>query len=301
MRFGIIIAASLLVVFNILHADDVPPISPLLMESTFKIEGATSDGRGMLGTCFILSKIAGTNWGWNILVTANHVLSGIATDEATLHLRQTNEAGVFTNFSFSLKIRDKGKPLWVRHPEADVAAIFLSLPKQFVGSHHWITSEMLAGDELFKRMDVRPGDELMCLGYPLGLESGGVGGFPILRSGRIASYPIWPSSQAKTFLLDMTTYGGNSGGPVFFDFRKRELPGLSSSQWVNQIGIAGLVSEDIRKMEHSEGYFGNSTLNMPLGIAIVVPAEFIKQTVDMVSTSPQDSLRTNATSSGANK
>ena len=84
-----------------LHADDVPPISPLLMESTFKIEGAASDGRGTLGTCFVLSKPGGTNWGWNILVTANHVLSGIATDEATLHLRQTNEAGVFTNFSFT--------------------------------------------------------------------------------------------------------------------------------------------------------------------------------------------------------
>ncbi len=131
----------------------------------------------------------------------------------------------------------------------------LSLPIQLIESHHWISSELLAGDEIFKREVIRPGDELMCLGYPLGLESG-VGGFPILRSGRIASYPIWPSSQAKTFLLDMTTYGGNSGGPVFFDFRKRQLPGLSSSQWVDAIGIAGLVSEDIRRTEHSEGYLG---------------------------------------------
>ncbi len=102
MRVLITIVVSFLAVANILRADDIPPISPLLMESTFKIEGAASDGRGTLGTCFILSKPGGTNWGWNILVTANHVLSGIATDEATLHLRQTNEAGIFTNFLFTV-------------------------------------------------------------------------------------------------------------------------------------------------------------------------------------------------------
>jgi len=285
----------MLVSLGTLMAEDIQPISPLLMESTFKIEGAASNGGRMLGTCFILSKPGGTNWGWNILVTANHVLAGITTDEATLNLRQTNEAGVFTNFPWSIQIRDKGKPLWTCHPEADVAAMVLPLPDSFRASHRWISSDLLAGDELFKNEDVRPGDELMCLGYPLGLESGS-GGFPILRSGRIASYPVWPSSKAKTFLLDMTTYGGNSGGPVFFDFRKRQIPGLSPSQWVDAIGVAGLVSEDIRRSEHSEGYFGNSTLTMPLGIAIVVPAEFIKQTVDMVTSPGTGSSPTNSLS-----
>jgi hypothetical protein len=140
----------------------------------------------------------------------------------------------------------------------------------------------------------------MCLGYPLGLESG-AGGFPILRSGRIASYPIWPSSNLKTFLLDMTTYGGNSGGPVFFDFRKRQIPGLPPSQWVDAVGIAGLVSEDIRSSQHTEGYFGSSTLNMPLGIAVVVPAEFIKRTLDMVIPNSGSSSPTNSASSGATK
>jgi hypothetical protein len=95
----------------------------------------------------------------------------------------------------------------------------------------------------------------------------------------------------------MTTYGGNSGGPVFFDFRKRQLAGLPSSQWVDAIGIAGLVSEDIRKTEHTEGYFGNSTLNMPLGIAVIVPAEFIRQTVDLVSARQSGGSPTNSPSS----
>jgi Trypsin-like peptidase domain len=296
MKVLVTIMTGMLALSNIVFADDVvQPSSPLLMESTFKVEGG-----GKLGTCFILSKPGGTNWGWNILVTANHVLAGIASDEATLNLRETNEFGIFTNFPWTIHIRDKGKPLWTCHPEADVAALVLPLPDTFGLNHHWISSDWLAGDERFKSFDIRPGDELMCLGYPLGLESG-AGGFPILRSGRIASYPAWPSSKAKIFLLDMTTYGGNSGGPVFYDFRKRQLAGLPSSQWVDGVGIAGLVSQDIRKSEHTEGYFGSSTLNMPLGIAVVVPAEFIRQTLDMVISGSSGNSPTNSNSSGTTK
>ena len=120
----------------------------------------------------------------------------------------------------------------------------------------------------------------MCLGYPLGLDSSG---FPVLRSGRIASYPVSPSSLAKTFLLDIRVYGGNSGGPVFFDFRKRDIPGLPSEQWVDWVGIAGLISQDISHTSHMEDYFGSVTRRDPIGLAIVVPAEFIKQTVDKIT------------------
>src|SRR5208283_5863289 len=102
-----------------------------------------------------------------------------------------------TNFPYKIQIREKGRPLWTRHPEADVAGMILPLPDEFLKSHYWISSDFLAGNERFKDLDIRPGDELMCLGYPLGIELG-AGKFPILRSGRIASYPVWPTSKAQT-------------------------------------------------------------------------------------------------------
>jgi hypothetical protein len=37
-------------------------------------------------------------------------------------------------------------------------------------------------------------------------------GFPILRAGRIASYPILPTADTKTILLDFPVLPGNSGG-----------------------------------------------------------------------------------------
>lgn len=106
--------------------------------------------------------------------------------------------------------------------------------------------------------------------------------FPILRSGRIASYPVWPSTLAKTFLYDIPIYGGNSGGPVFFDYRKRRIPGEDSMKWLDTIGIAGLISKDVSQTVHVESYFESLTRRDPLGLAVVVPAEFIQQTLDML-------------------
>ena len=43
----------------------------------------------------------------------------------------------------------------------------------------------------------------------------------IRASGRIASYPITPTSKTRTFLLDFEVFEGNSGGPVFLYERIR--------------------------------------------------------------------------------
>jgi hypothetical protein len=64
---------------------------------------------------------------------------------------------------------------------------------------------------------------MFALGYPRGL-SANKAGFPILRSGRVASYPLGPASRYPTFLLDFAVFAGNSGGPVFIDDGGRRRP-----------------------------------------------------------------------------
>src|ERR1019366_2275809 len=98
--------------------------------STFKIEGKTKEGKSAIGTCFLVSKLEGTNWGWNVLVTADHVLSDIYLDETTLFLRKKLESVAYVSDPVNIKIREKGKALWVRHPEVDVAAMVLPLPAE---------------------------------------------------------------------------------------------------------------------------------------------------------------------------
>jgi hypothetical protein len=281
--FAIVACAALL------QAAEVPPIAPLLMESTFKIEGKTKDGKTSFGTCFILLKaIPGTtNIGLIMLITADHVLSDIYGDDATLNLRKKLDNGAYVKSPFSIKIRDKGRALWTRHPEVDVAAILLSLPNDIMASRQWMPEALLCGDAVYKERDLRPGDELMCLGYPLGVESNDAG-FPVLRSGRIASYPVHPSTLVKSYYYDVPVYGGNSGGPVFFDFRKRQIPGLPPEQWIDSVGVAGILIQDLSSTVHIESYFETSTRKDPLGLAVVVPAEFIKQTVAILDAAQRD-------------
>jgi len=278
----IVICVALLMAVNAFSAD-IPPIAPRLMKSTFRVEGNDAQGKRKIGTCFMFQRPIKNNptWAWNILVTANHVFSDIAEDNATVTIRMRQTNGVYVKRNWEVQIRTNGVPLWYRHPEADVAAMIVSLPKDFMDQQDLIIESLLAGDDVMEERDIDAGDELMCLGYPLGLEAN-ESGFPILRSGRIASYPVRPSSAAKTFLYDIPVYGGNSGGPVFFDYRKRRIPGKDSMDWVDVVGVAGLISQDVSHTIMIEGYFESITRRDPLGLAIVVPGEFIKQAINHV-------------------
>lgn len=265
------------------NAVDIPPLAPRLMKSTFRIEGPTGDGKRSVGTCFVFQRPIKNNpkWGWNILVTANHVLSDISSADATLFLRMRQTNGVYVKREFQIQIRTNNVPLWYRHPEVDVAAMVIGLPQDFLDQSDLMLESFLAGDSVMEERDINTGDELMCLGYPLGIEANDAG-FPVLRSGRIASFPVRPSSIVKSFLYDIPVYGGNSGGPVFFDYRKRRIPGKESTEWVDGVGVAGLISKDVSHTIKFEGYFESITRRDPLGLAIVIPGEFIKQAINHV-------------------
>jgi hypothetical protein len=251
------------------------------MRSTFRIGGpAKQPGKTSTGTVFIMTHpIKGTNW--NVMVTANHVLEEIQGDSATLCLAQKQPDGSFTKVNHPIQIREHGTNLWTRHPNADVATMVVSLPKSFLDTLDAVAgTDLLAGDEAMQTQDLCPGEELYCLGFPLGLESNPAG-FPILRSGRISSFPVYPSKRAPQILLDARVFGGNSGGPVFFDLEGRRKFGTGSSS-LDWRGIAGVLSQDISHVQQIDDYFESSTRRDPLGIAVVVPAQFIKETIELM-------------------
>ena len=257
-------------------------LNTVLMESTFMIQGQSTQGP-VLGTVFILARLMPNTTppqGRYVLVTAAHVLEQMQGETALLNLRRKvdEKTNSWTRVPFPLQIRANGQPLWKRHPMADVAVMYVSFPS--AATIKPVTPLMLADDKMLTEYGVKPGDELRCLGYPLGVVSNEAG-FPVLRSGRIASYPLLPTDMTKTFLLDFRVFKGNSGGPVYFVERYR--PDLKKfGGFTNYHFIMGVVSEETLYTEQSGGPYSQEIHQTQLGLATVVHASLIKQTIEML-------------------
>jgi S1-C subfamily serine protease len=244
-----------------------------LMESTFKIVGKAKidNSKISMGTMFIIGRPQKSNpkLANYVLVTAAHVLEDIEGDDAVILYRKKKSDGIYESFTGTQKIRKQGAPLYVRNPDADVAVMYVDIPGNV--NIPLVSTELLADDEKLKQVGLHPGDELLCLGYPFGKASNEAG-FPILRSGKVASYPLLPSKKVGQILYDFHIYGGNSGGPVYMNFEGRWRG--NSFQLRKYQYIAGLVSKEGKAADFN---------NAPLQLAAIVPAEFIKDTINMLA------------------
>ena len=193
MKAKLIFILLLLFISSVDAQEDIE-LNTVLMNSTFKIQGSKTTG-----TVFILGKLTkeDSTKAYYVLVTANHVLDDIKEDYATLFLRK-KDGEKFTKFNYSLKIRQNGKPLWVNNPNVDVAAMYIRLP---VNTYiELLPKNYLGTDSAILEFEIHPGDELLCLGYPNGAEANDAG-FPILRSGKIASYLCFLQRILRPFYL----------------------------------------------------------------------------------------------------
>lgn len=243
------------------------------MESTFKFVAP-----GSMGTCFIVGEaIPGKEPSAHyVLVTAKHVLRNAEGDRAILHLRK-RKGDLFERLEFPIAIRKDGAPIWTEHPTADVAVMYVALPTDIY--IRLISTDLFATDDILKEFEVRPGDQLYALGYPIGQESNAAG-FPILRTGTIASYPLLPTKDTMTFLFDFEIYKGNSGGPVLFVCQSRVYAGGFHPGTVNF--MIGLVSGERIIQERVETLFEKKEETHTLKIAQVVHASLIRETLQIL-------------------
>lgn len=251
-----------------------------LMRSTYKFEGG-----GSVGTVFMLFDPVPdvTNSYRYLLITAAHVLDGAQGDTANIHLR-TKIDDEYARFAYPINIRDNGTNLWTSHPDADVAVMYVAMPTLMdIGTIS--STGIFAEDAFIEDNDIRPGDQLFALGYPLGAEANSYG-FPILRSGAIASYPLLPTSKERTFLFDFKVYRGNSGGPVFI-YTLNRLKG-SPAKSVSFCRIMGLVSQEKVYTEQVKSMYRNQQEQHPLSVAVVVHASIIRETIEILRNSTRE-------------
>lgn len=241
-------------------------LSMELIHATVQLEQPLGDGTRTVGTGFLIEAPGADGKPHTVLVTANHVFDKMPGQEARIGYRIENPDGSWSYTPATVKIRDKaGRELWTHHPARDVAAISITAPPAFAKAA--IPENWLAEDATFNKLGVGAGDEMMALGFPRGLAANQAG-FPILRSGKVASYPIAPSKIFPTFLLDFSVFPGNSGGPVFMSDASRRRAGAASGEPVQF--IAGLLTQQVELN------------NERLEIGIVTNAKYIRETIDLL-------------------
>jgi hypothetical protein len=240
-----------------------------LINATVQLEQPLGDGTRTVGTGFLISAPGPDGKPRTVLITANHVFQKMNLADARIGYRVSNADGTWSYSPKALKIRDKdGAQLWTNHPTRDVAAIAIKAPPEFAKAA--IPVNYLAKDDTFDAYQVSAGNEMMALGFPRGLSANSAG-FPILRSGRVASYPLGPSTAYPTFLLDFSVFPGNSGGPVFISRQQNPNNLTPVSDKAPEPGfIAGLLTQQVEL--NSER----------LEIGIVTHARYIRETIDML-------------------
>jgi len=65
------------------------------------------------------------------MVTAAHVFDDIDGDKATISFRFKGADGKYLERPHEIDLRNAGKPLYVKHPEVDVAALYVRMPAEF--------------------------------------------------------------------------------------------------------------------------------------------------------------------------
>lgn len=246
-----------------------------LIEATVQIDQPVSAAKRMVGTAFLISATDSLGAPQIVLVTAAHVFERMPGLHVRVGWRIAGSQGMWNYTPSYVPIRGNEGPLWYQHPTQDIAVLPVKVPESY--KRQALPVSVLATERTLQRYRIGVGTQMMTLGFPQGLSSNSAG-FPILRSGYVASYPVHPISRYPTFLIDLTAVPGNSGGPVFV----YSDDGNPANDFV-----AGVL---IKQVED-----GNERLEL----GVVTGSVYVRETIDlMVQAKPVSSVAAPASATG---
>jgi hypothetical protein len=228
--------------------------SEKMMWSTYAI--GTPKG---MATCIVVNKSdpSAPHGVVPVLVTAKHVLDAAPHGPYFLAVRTLDQNGNSHVAILEFEPPRSGDTIYTRHPQHDVAALELRLPKEMADAID--VPSFLDEDAIGQNGDQpRPGQEISVLGFPK-VFPGTAGGFAVLRGGKIASYAPGDRRNTEKFLLNTYAYSGDSGAPVFAEIDGDGKPHL-----------LGLLTERI----------GKKLGEVPLAVA--VNADVIRETLQLL-------------------
>ncbi|MBA2116631.1 S1 family peptidase [Bremerella alba] len=262
----LVLAPVLLLLFGSSVGAATQDANTQVFRATFKIVHKKSTATG-----FVLSPDGGKSF---ILITAAHVLDQTPGEQTTVVFRCQTGEGEYTKLPTQLVIRKGDTPLWVKHPTEDVAAISVKPPVE--ADLAVLSTDSLMTDDDLRALQVHPGERLTLLGYPHREESSEAG-FPILRDGPLASFPLLPTKKTKTFYLSTNSFSGDSGGPVFVT-RSGEADGPTE----RVPRILGLMQGQRLLNDTLEGSYITVKTRHQFGLANVIHSSLIIETIRLM-------------------
>lgn len=213
------------------------PIAKTWIYATIRIENewvGTKEGRA--GTGFLVYRAINEKSGRVFIVTNKHILhedarKRLAASKILLHLNIKNEEGLIVGRSAEIPLNlDDGTKQWREHPDKDVDVLAIDVTSLLVQYQQiekkWADYSLFADKAKLSEFDITIGEEIMIIGYPIGLHQG-TSNFPLVRAGIIATrigenfedeYKEPDGTIRKRilrgFLIDGGIIPGSSGSPV---------------------------------------------------------------------------------------
>ncbi len=240
-------------------------INALVIDSTVLITGNRSVGTGI-----ILQKVDNKRQGKNeyVLLTAAHVLSACMREDGTttirFHRKNENDPLKWETEDQQIKLADAGRPLWAKHPTADVAALAIEVPEGLINTA--LPTTVLAEKQTLKGMST--GRDVFALGYPFAER--GQSGFPLLRRAEIVS-PM--TGDEGSFAVSFQVYPGDSGGPVY---------SIEHNEKGSQLHILGLMVDSRIATEPRTQYDGGVQIRHSLEIGYAATSTEILRTASLL-------------------
>lgn len=197
-----------------------------------------------------------------VAVTAAHAFEKMPGKSCRLFLRQPDGEQGYRRKSVEVPIRDGKKTLWTRHPKQDVAVLPVALPEEVDATSFAL--EQIADAEGPAQFTVGAVVWIAC--FPAAAASNDAG-WPILRSGTVATYPVRPVDKQPKFMVDATAFGGDSGAPVVLIVDGRPI-------------VVGAVHGMLRQTNRTTSPFEETVRHMPMDLSIITQAAFVRETID---------------------
>jgi hypothetical protein len=201
------------------------PFTPLeiLLFSAVRIDVVTNSGESGVGTGFFFMDTRQKDNTLDIVVTNKHVIEGHSAGLLTLHAFNLGNPPP-NDSHVEVFIDNNFEQSWIHHPDPNVDLCAMpakEITDQLPGGrgqfHASISSDNIISDELLLTCDVV--EDVLMIGYPIGLWDD-VNSLPIVRRGITASHPGVNYRGRSETVIDIATFQGSSGSPVFIPARK---------------------------------------------------------------------------------